>query len=150
VVVLGSVGVAVLESVAWVVGAAVVALASAGVELVVLESVAVVLEAGVVVSTGVVLAGVLVVLASVVEPATCDVLEPDSITVAFVLAKSTCDPSFTVLSAPTSSPVEAKNLFKAIALRSGVMMKILPLFGLPITRYTKFSTPEALETFARK
>jgi hypothetical protein len=150
--VLGSVGAAVLESAAGVVVAGVVALASAGVDPAVLESVADVLEAGVVVSsTGAVLAVVLVVLASLLEPATIDVpLEPDFITVAFVLAKSTCDPSFTVLSLPTSSPVEAKNLFNVIALRSGVIMKILPLFGLPITRYTKFSTPEAVATFARK
>ena len=113
---LESAGVEVLESAAGVVVSGAVALASAGVDPVVLESVA----AGVVVSTGVVLAVVLVVLASVVEPATMVSLEPDSMTVALLLAKSTCAPSFTVLSVPTSSPVEAKNLFKAMALRSGV------------------------------
>jgi hypothetical protein len=137
-VVLTSVVVAgVLEVVLELAGAVAVLLASAA--GVALKSVAVVVAgvvaAGVLVSTGVVLAVVLVALASVIDPATCDALESESGTLAFLLAKSTCDPSFTVLSAPTSRPVEVKNLFNAIALRSGVMMKILPLSGLPITRY---------------
>ena len=128
--VLASVAAAVLASAAGVVVSGAVALVSAGVDPVVLESVA----AGVVVSTGVVLAVVLVVLASVVEPATIVSLEPDSMTVALLLAKSTCAPSFTVLSVPTSSPVEAKNLFKAMALRSGVRIKIRPLLGAAMMR----------------
>ena len=143
---LESAGVEVLESAAGVVVSGAVALASAGVDPVVLESVA----AGVVVSTGVVLAVVLVALASVVEPATIEDSLPDSITVALLLAKSTCAPSVTVLSALTSSPVEAKNLFKAMALRSGVRIKILPLLGAAIMRYTKLLTPEPSVTFARK